>query len=410
MAVTAEPISLPAGWLRDRSFDLHFIVGIAALALISGTVVIWNPALFIPVLIADLWLLGYHHVIATYTRLCFDKESFRTHRFLVLWLPFLVFGGVLALGYGVGLWVLSSIYLYWQWFHYTRQSWGVSQVYRRKSGGLVEDGKWFAKIAFWAIPVWGILHRSYQDPGTFLGMELKVLPIPELAVDIAEAVALLALAGWLAARALDWLRGRLPVAHSLYMVTHFLIFGVAYVLIEDLTYGWWVRSSIPELAVDIAEAVALLALAGWLAARALDWLRGRLPVAHSLYMVTHFLIFGVAYVLIEDLTYGWLVINIWHNAQYVVFVWLFNTNRFRGGSDPQARFLSRINQIDKSWLYFGVCIGISTVAYAISQNTVALLLPAVVIYQAINFHHYIVDSVIWKVRQKPLQKTLGIAG
>jgi len=343
MAVAAEPIDLPAGWLRDRSFDMHFIVGIAALALISGTVVVWTPALFIPILIADLWLLGYHHVISTYTRLCFDKESFRTHRFLVLWLPVLVLAGVLALGYGVSLWVLSSIYLYWQWFHYTRQSWGVSQIYRRKSGGLVEDGEWFAKIAFWAIPVWGILYRSHQDPGTFLGIELRVLPVPELAVDISEIVTLLTLAGWLATRALAWWRGRWPVAHSLYMVTHFLIFGVAYVLIEDITYGW-------------------------------------------------------------------LVINIWHNAQYVVFVWLFNTNRFRGGIDPKAPFLSRISQLDKSWLYFGVCIGFSTVAYVVLGNTVALLLPAVVIYQAINFHHYIVDSTIWKVRQKPLQKTLGIAG
>jgi hypothetical protein len=44
------------------------------------------------------------------------------------------------------------------------------------------------------------------------------------------------------------------------------------------------------------------------------------------------------------------------------------------------------------------------------QNTAALLLPALVIYQSINFHHYIVDSVIWKVRRKPLQTTLGIAG
>jgi hypothetical protein len=33
---------------------------------------------------------------------------------------------------------------------------------------------------------------------------------------------------------------------------------------------------------------------------------------------------------------------------------------------------------------------------------------ALVTYQAINFHHYIVDGVIWKVRKKSLQKTLQI--
>jgi hypothetical protein len=343
MALAAEPIGVSPGWLRDRSFDLTFIAGIAGLALVSGMVVVWNPALFVPVVMADLWLLGYHHVIATFTRLCFDKESFRTHRFLVVWLPFLVFAGVLMVGFGAGLWALASLYLYWQWFHYTRQSWGVAQIYRRKSDGLVNDGEWPAKIVFWALPVWGILHRSYQDPGMFLGIELRVLPVPE-----------------------------------------------------------W--------AVDVAQAVALLSLAWWLATRALAWWRGRLALAHSLYMATHFLIFGTAYIFIDDITYGWLVINIWHNAQYVVFVWMFNTNRFRNGVDPKAPFLSRISQPQKVWLYFGICFAISTVVYATLQNTAALLLPALVIYQSINFHHYIVDSVIWKVRRKPLQTTLGIAG
>jgi hypothetical protein len=302
-----------------------------------------HPALFLPILVADLWLLGYHHVIATYTRLCFDAESFRTHRFLVVGLPVLVLAAVALLALGAGLWTLTSIYLYWQWVHYTRQSWRISQDYRRKAGGLVDDGEWASKLVFYAVPVWGILWRSYQDPGVFIGIELRVLPVPELAVDVAEIVAMLALAWWLATRALAWWRGRLAVAHTLYMVTHFLVFGVAYIVIEDITTGW-------------------------------------------------------------------LVINIWHNAQYVVFVWLFNTDRFRAGPDAKAPFLSRISQAEKSWLYFGVCVGISTVVYATLQGTLALLLPAIVIYQAINFHHYIVDAVIWKVRRKPLQKTLGVAG
>ncbi len=33
----------------------------------------------------------------------------------------------------------------------------------------------------------------------------------------------------------------------------------------------------------------------------------------------------------------------------------------------------------------------------------------IVIDMSVNFHHDIVDSVIWKVRKKPLQQTLGIA-
>ncbi|MDJ0609026.1 MAG: hypothetical protein QNJ67_08605 [Kiloniellales bacterium] len=342
-ATTIHDQSPAAGWLRGLPFDLQFIVGIAAIALLSGAVVVMEPRLFVPILLIDLWLLGYHHVISTYTRLCFDRESFRAHRFLLLGLPLIVIAAVAGAVFGIGLWTLATVYLYWQWFHYTRQSWGVSQVYRRKAGDLIPPDERIGQVAFYLLPLWGILYRSHQDPGTFLGMELRVIPVPELAVHIVGVAALAAL-------------------------------------------GWW------------------------LATRVAMWRRGRLPVAHTIYMLSHFVIFAFAYLIIESIDAGWLVVNVWHNAQYIVFVWLFNNNRFKEGVDPKAKFLSTISQTRNAWLYIGVCLAISTAAYlAIDTVFSALaLVPLVAIYMTINFHHYIVDSLIWKVRRKPIQKVLGI--
>ena len=135
MTTLTEPAALPAGWLRNPTFDLNFIIGITAVAVISGVSVVLEPRLFVPILFADLWLLGYHHVISTYTRLCFDRESFRSNRLLLIGLLPIVAAVVAALGFGVGVWTIASLYFYWQWFHYSRQSWGISQVYRRKAGG-----------------------------------------------------------------------------------------------------------------------------------------------------------------------------------------------------------------------------------------------------------------------------------
>src|SRR6185312_16178468 len=113
-------------WLRSPRFDLWFIVGIPGVAVLTGLTVVWQPHLFIPVLIFDLWFLGYHHVISTYTRLCFDRKSFSEHwSLLVVLLPAVTIG-TLAVAYTVGVWVIVSTYFYWQWFHYTRQSWGIS--------------------------------------------------------------------------------------------------------------------------------------------------------------------------------------------------------------------------------------------------------------------------------------------
>jgi hypothetical protein len=340
---TVNAAASSSGWLRSREFDLGFIAVIAGMGLFSGFAVTLNPQLLVPIMLADLWLLGYHHVVSTFTRLTFDRESFRTHRFIVLYLPPMVLAGVLAMYLGLGLWSIITLYFYWQWFHYARQSWGVSQVYRRKAGGIAGDNLTVMQIAFYLLPLWGILHRSYQAPETFLTMPIKVLPVAGLLVD---AVGIAAVAG------VAW-----------FAVTRLLL--------------WW---------------------------------QGRLPLAHTLYVSTHFLMFFAGYIAIDDISAGWLTVNIWHNAQYILFVWMFNNNRFKGGIEPQAKFLSYISQTRNYWLYFLVCVGISTTVYLSLASTAATLPIMVISFQILNFHHYIADSIIWKVRRKSLQKTLGIAG
>lgn len=335
------------GWLRSRRFDAAFIGGTAGLALISGCVVVVEPRLLAIAIAVDLWALAYHHVIASYTRLCFDRVSFHEHRFLVLGLPPLVLVATALLSAALGPWILATLYLYWQWFHYTRQSFGVSQVYRRRSGGLAEENESITRLALYLLPLWGILHRSAQAPETFLGMELRVVPTPGLVVDLVGAVAVAALAAWVLLRARAFRAGRAPVAHTLYVLSHVAVFAVGYLAIEDVTQGW-------------------------------------------------------------------LVLNVWHNAQYVLFVWMFNGSRFHAGIDPSARFLSTLSQPRNGWLYFLVCSSIAGVVYLAVDQLAAWLAftawpVALVAYQAINFHHYLVDGVVWKVRERPLQSVLGLA-
>lgn len=334
------------GWILNRGFDSAFIFATAAIAFLSGLLVVFNASLFGLILFLDIWLLGYHHVISTYTRLCFDRESFRQHRFLLFGLPPLVLATCIALAWGVGIWVLTTIYLYWQWFHYTRQSWGIAQVYRRKAVGAEMESEWFLKAAFYLLPLAGILYRSNQAPETFLGAEVVVLPVPDFVVTTVSAAAVAAL------------------------------FAFA-----------WSRYAMAR--------------------------RGRMPLAHTAFMATHCVIFTFGYVMIPDVTYGWLVINIWHNAQYILFVWLYNNRRFKGGIAPQARFLSAISQTRFWPFYLAVCLGLSSALYyaiSLGQEALATIaVPLIVVYQTINFHHYIVDGLIWKARQKPLRLTLGLS-
>lgn len=346
--MTEIALDNPRGWLRTPRYDLLLIVGVAALALANGAAVVAMPELFPLLLVLDLWLLGYHHVVSTFTRLAFDRDSFHRHRFLVLGLPFVVLAGAVGAVAVFGGWILSTTYFYWQWFHYTRQSYGIERVYRRRAGGTVPGHEQATRWLMYAVPLWGILYRSWQSSDEFLGMELKTLP---------------------ATREVVWASGAVAVALT----------------------AWWLVAWSRSIAAG-----------------------GKIQ-GHSLYVASHLVIFTVGYVVIDPIDSGWLVLNVWHNAQYILFVWHFNANRFRGGVDVRSRLLSTLSQKHRWPWYFGTCLLISTLAYFGLDQTLRLLqhgstLPLFLIaYQTINFHHYVVDGLIWKVRKKPMQKTLGLA-
>ena len=254
--------------------------------------------------------------------------------------------GVLVLCLSFGAWILTTVYLYWQWWHYTRQSYGISRLYQRKAD---LDNDLLSKLVIYALPTWGILHRSYQRPGTFLFAEVKVIPVP------------------------------------LWLV-------VAAGLVTIGVLGWWVAHT------------------------AHSWITGKLPVAHTVYLSVHLIVFGVGYLAIDNINHGWLVLNVWHNCQYILTVWMFNQNRFKAGIDRKHKLLSYLSQRNNLPIYLGVCLLISTLAFsALSYSlswiafATATSLPLYsIVFQAINFHHYIVDAMIWKVRKKPVRENFGI--
>jgi hypothetical protein len=43
-----------------------------------------------------------------------------------------------------------------------------------------------------------------------------------------------------------------------------------------------------------------------------------------------------------------------------------------------------------------------------STFTLTATMAGLIIYQTINFHHYIVDSLIWKLRKPKLRQNLGL--
>ncbi len=335
VSLDASPLRTDAGpWLHSPRFDLALIVGVLALALILGGVASRSPALFAAVLVADFWLLAYPHVASTFTRVAFDRTSARRHWFLLLVLPPLVLAGTAGLTWAGGVIALNTLYFTWQSWHYSRQSYGIARAYSRRAGSPFGRDR-LSDLIIYGFPLWGLLCRSSQGNHEFYGMPLHFPRAPAALAVLAGLVALLAL-------------------------------------------GLWI-------------------LRAFRATR-----RGAPPSAgHTLFVLSHVAITFVSYVAVEDITRGWLFINIWHNAQYLLFVWAANARRFAGGVDPQRRFLSRLCQPDRVLAYALVCLGVGALLYstlgALVDRSAWDLLPLVlVVHMAVNFHHYLIDAVIWR--------------
>jgi len=335
----ATAIAAPgAGWLYSRPFDLFLIFGTVLMGLAAGATWFMPHWIFNIVLLANLWLLGYQHVIATFTRLCFDKASFKRSWWLIFLLAPAVLGGVMLLAKFAGLWIIATIYLYAQWFHYSRQSWGISRAYERTAPhGYVADRSWQTQAAFYSFPVLGILFRSWQHPATFLTMPVKFLPV---SLGVVSALG--------------------AVCAGLFIV--------------------------------------------WLVRVYSDWKKGVLPVAYTCFMFSHFFTFTVAYLVMPTIDSGWAILNVWHNMQYVMFVWMFNNRKFKDGVKTEARFLSYLSQKRNVVWYFGLSLLLTFIVYAgikltlvSTMATASVLTASVIVYMTINFHHYIVDAIIWRM-------------
>lgn len=329
------------------SADYCFIGLIPAVAVVTGLFAYFYPQYFLLILLLDLWLLGYHHVISTFTRIGFDKSSVVEHWKLLFPLPVLVCIFVYSGYQFAGGILIGSIYLYWQWYHYTRQSEGIAKTYAIKSGSKQFANSPFNRVVFYLVPAASFLYLISSGPDQFL-----TIPI-----------------------------------YTFYLPDSFRSFLIC---------------------------LCLVCIAGWLFTAIKAYIKNEISGLYLGYSLSHFFIYIVSYIVINEINYSWLTINIWHNAQYIAFVWLYNRKRYASGIDPMRRVISYLSQPGRFAQYLLVCLMFSTLTYLFLKWAISTLHETAgidlaltgLVYFAINFHHYIVDSKIWKLRKQEISRNL----
>lgn len=326
--------------LRSKPFDRVLVLWLPMIGIVAAAVSSINPRWFTAILIADLWLLGYHHVGATFTKLLGHPDTRRRSVALWTWVPVVVAAATVAVYHFIGIWAITTTYFYWQWFHYTRQSWGIAEAFRRSHPDSEAVASTRYTTAFWAVPVAGLVWRSAQHAPSFLSAPISLVAVPK-PVAVGVLVGALALVG-----------------------------------------AWSFRSPAPGAGA-------------------------------TTYFLTHATIFAVAYVIAPTISIGWLAINIWHNGQYLAFVWHTNTklharpNLPNAEAAPSAASFGRemspmawLSQPQRWPIYTATVLAVTSVAYlAVGRIGGFATAATPLVFMGLNFHHYLVDGVIWKSRR-----------
>lgn len=325
----------------NANFDNFFIFGTFTLASVLGILASISHTTLMMVVFLDIWLFANPHVIATYTRIASNTNQIKRNWFLIFILPILIFFGVTFTVLAYEISGLFTLYLIAQTYHVSRQSFGIARAYRRIDSHILRSDR-LSEILIYIFPLWGLLNWCAQSPDTFLSYPIKLPVIPLMIVHIF---------------------GVMTIVLSIFWVIKLCIFGIR---------------------------------------RMHDW-----------FVISHLCIFCLAYLWISDITLGWLIINIWHNIQYLLFVWLKNNKQkvhFHNVSselpNPNGSNTDFISPWKNARNYLVLCLSCGAVLYELlnvaGSQLLWLGLPAVLIMHfTINFHHYLVDGVIWKCRRLP---------
>lgn len=181
-----------------------------------------------------------------------------------------------------------------------------------------------------------------------------------------------------------------------------------------LGYPIW----LPPVSQELVSTIATVTIIGTLCWFARLWYYKGAEQANGLFnsfTLSHLLISVIGYIWIDDITLGWLVVNVWHNIQYLIFVYrqqhrdIKTSNAgFESESTPTLR-KSLIEILKRPTIFFLACSIFGALFYVIAdkagQNLLWLGFPTVLIAHLIlNFHHYLADGFIWKRRRSDRSK------
>lgn len=270
--------------------------------------------------------LGFPHVVATHVRINLDEDCRSRFGWLCLKAPLVIIAAVALIIFACK----SLPHLVFAWFalqtwHANRQNYGIMRRYIRMAG---------------------------SDPDRLVNKVAKAV------IELVPWAPVLSACLWqdtryqgypIAFPALQWLE---PLAVPAWCLAVFL--------------------SVLYFCLEIREASAKRIVAGRL-----------------LCCVSGATVNFLAWVVADDLSWGYLVTSLWHSLQYIAYVQAFRLQ------PPTGAAPAKLSPLKHLGLLFSIGVALSLLFRSISYFVPGLF---AVLHLSMNFHHYLSDTLIWRNR------------
>lgn len=168
----------------------------------------------------------------------------------------------LIVGAFVGLAGAIGILFIWRLYADTR--WSVSEAARLASlAGRPAEASWKALVHAWTTPLYGLALVAFTAPHMVAGLPLDLPHVPVWVPLGMGVIAAGAFFDWALRRAADWRLGELAVAPAAHLLTHHVLFLVAFGLMLDVSAGIaaliaWRLASVPGVSLSGSRAAFAL--------------------------------------------------------------------------------------------------------------------------------------------------------
>lgn len=407
-------------WIFNKKEDLTWLIFpslVSFLIVISYIVMIdfFDITKFSSILIIYLtWAIFFDgtHVFATYSRTYFDKEFFRENKSLLLksLLIFIVGPAFIVIIYllnyslnqaSMSFIVFNRFALLYGYYHVIRQHWGFVVIYRKKNN---ETNTITRKLDAYILGLGSIFPFLHGQMGTLKRIhksELIILTNKEWnnfsIYLISLGVIILAL---YFSKNLFLKKLKLDVISILFITSSFVIFFIS-------NFG------LNNVLLYLSYLIAFLFVIVFIYYLFLLFkIKERFNYPKWILILTVIISYNIILHLNLPILIIFAAITVFHNIQYHKIINFHNVNKYKNSNKRKHGFAVILTQKISIFIILALLFNVVFIPRYINNVMSSNLIVSYIVatfFWGIPFHHYYLDSVIWKIKgNKALNKNLNI--